>query len=575
MNDQAEIEKGAQHIAEICSIPVPIALILYQRGYTSPQMVKNFLYPDFSSLPMPGEMKGMNNGVACMVEAILNKENIVIHGDYDVDGVTGTVLLLDFFRQLGIEAQFHVPNRLTDEYGLTTESIRSIYTKLNNSPGVIITVDCGITSCEAINYAYSLGFKVIVTDHHEPKKTIPSAEAIINPKQEGCGFPFKYLSGVGVAFFFIAALRRELINRDYWQDLASIPNLKQYLDLVALGTVADVMPLTAINRVLVRGGLEVLNNGRREGIAALCRESGMHQKDKLVSEDISFKLAPRINAAGRMGDARTAIELLFGHNKKESKNKAVKLEQYNAARKETEQAVLQDIFHTCETMAEEGYKGLAVFHPDCHPGILGIIASRVVERFHLPAVIVTNENAEKNGEILLKGSGRSIPGINLLGKIEQCKASLTRFGGHIMAVGVTLEQRNWEKFKLDFAGHCAQEQNVDFLTQQVCADCNISDKTMLTRDFTKYLQLLQPFGEDNPEPTFHLKGVELSSVKTVGDHLCFELKISSQEKIRGIGFNMAEKVELARKTVVDLVFKLRFSYFRGSARREILLVDVS
>ncbi|PIE59265.1 MAG: single-stranded-DNA-specific exonuclease RecJ [Desulfobulbus propionicus] len=574
--------EGSTHshlvLAKECKLPRPLALILQQRGVDSPEKVSRFLYPDFSMLPVPGLMKGVEAGVSCIVQAVKKNKPIVVHGDYDVDGVTATVLLVDFFRKINNNVTYYIPNRLTEQYGLTCESVRSIHQSLGSSSGVIVTVDCGITSFEAVEHAHKLGLEVVITDHHEPESDVPQAEAVINPRQKGCTFPFKELAGVGVAFFFVAALRRTLVNEGYLQDETSVPNLKQYLDLVALGTVADVMPLLQTNRVLVRAGMEVLNDGRRCGIEALCRRCGVHKHDKLFAEDISYRLAPRINAAGRLGNVDVAVRLLLGTTQAEVETEAAMLEQFNHTRKELEQGVLKEMYEQCDLLLQKGYKGLAVYHPDCHPGIVGIVASRIVDRYHLPAIVVTREKEMHAGEEMLKGSGRSVQGINLLEKIELCKQFMTRFGGHVMAVGITLEKKKWESFQSDFAEKCGDE--IDIISKESpkkpLADCCLADSGMLTDDLVRFLQLLQPFGEKNSEPLFQLKKVRLTGLKNSGQHLTFKLPVAaSMKNIRGIGFYMAEKKELASSAFVDIIFKLRFTYFRGQRRKEILLVDVT
>ncbi|PIE60453.1 MAG: single-stranded-DNA-specific exonuclease RecJ, partial [Desulfobulbus propionicus] len=392
-----EVQHLCQRFAAKFNLPLALARILYDRGYSTEKEVETFLYPSFAELPKPDLMLGIQETVSIVLDAWHAKKEIIIHGDYDVDGVTSTTLMVTFFRSLGLFPRYYIPNRLTDSYGFTNTSVDNIIQLLQGKQGLVITVDCGISSVDAVEYAQEQGIEVVITDHHQPPAELPRASAIVNPKQPGCNFPFKQLSGVGVAFFVIAAIRRAFISRGFWASEAEAPQLKSFLDLVALGTVADVMPLTGVNRILVRAGLEIVNQKQRVGIYALCEQCGMYQNDAIRAEEISFKLAPRLNAAGRMGQSEHAVQLLLAENYKAAKKQAVILEGLNTERRALENAVLDEIYTDCEEFIEQGDKGLVIYHKTCHPGVLGIIAARVVERFHCPAIVVTEEQADEQG----------------------------------------------------------------------------------------------------------------------------------------------------------------------------------
>ncbi|WP_028579090.1 single-stranded-DNA-specific exonuclease RecJ [Desulfogranum japonicum] len=564
--------KISQFLAQEFSIPYQLALILSQRGFVTAEHVEEFLFPRFTSLPKPSQLKGINDAVRVILTCCFQKLPIVIHGDYDVDGISATVLLYQFLKSIGVRPLYHIPNRLTEKYGLSIESIEHIIQKLNGRRGLIISVDCGISANDAIAYAYKQGFKVVITDHHEPPSELPVAEAIINPKQPGCSFPFKELSGVGVAFFLVAALRRELINRNYWDNNGTYPNLKQYLDLVALGTVADVMPLLGANRILVRGGLEVLCNKDRTGILALCEQCGLHRRDAVSSEDISFRLAPRINAAGRMGEADLAVELLLTDSLSVAREYAMQLDELNITRKNLEHDVLGEIMEECEKRVAQGAHALTIYHEDCHPGILGIVASRIAERFQRPAIVVTKDLNNGSDIPSLKGSGRSIEGLNLYDKLMNCSEHLEQFGGHPMAIGLRLRADELADFQQDLDKNCETEKLVT--SRSLHVDYCSKQKRVLSEEFVHKLQLLQPFGEGNPEPLFMLHKQQLHNMKNSKGHLKFQLRSHSQKPISGIGFFLAERLDEIQDNPVDIVFKLKRSFFRGICRNEIQVVDI-
>lgn len=569
-----EVKQLCRRFAEKFNLPLSLAHILCDRGYSTEKEVETFLYPSFAELPQPDMMRGVQETVNIVFEAWQKNKAIIIHGDYDVDGVTATALMVTFFKSLGLSPLYYIPNRLTDSYGFTQTSVHNILKLLNGKQGLVLTVDCGISSVEAVAYAKTKGLEVIITDHHQPPAELPRAEAIVNPKQPGCDFPFKHLSGVGVAFFVIAAIRRAFINHGYWSNEADAPKLKYFLDLVALGTIADVMPLVGVNRILVRAGLDILNQKQRVGIYALCEQCGMYQNDVVRSEEISFKLAPRINAAGRMGQAEHAVRLLLAEDYNAAKTQAKLLEGLNKERRALENAVLEEIYTECETLIEEGYNGLVVFHKSCHPGVLGIIAARIVERFDRPAIVVTEEQADAQDTFHLKGSGRSVEEVNIYEKLDLCSEHLKQFGGHPMAVGVTLETSSFDRFRSAFSNACATEQAGAIASHQT-RSYDMTPKDLDSRGFITKLQWFQPFGEGNPEPLFSLEGVRLHNVKDVSGHLKFSLVVQNTKPINGIGFNLADQMAHVKENPVDILFKFKRSSYRGVKRNEIQLISIS
>ncbi len=564
----------SQKLAQALRLPQIIAELLYRRGWTSPEQAAPFLSPQLAELPPPAALKGLEAAVDLLAETIQAGHQVVIHGDYDVDGITATVLLTDFLAKLGIQAIWHLPNRLTDDYGLTMKSVAGLAKKVR-MPALMITVDCGITSADEVVYAKELGFRVIITDHHRPPsdpERMPQADAVINPQQADCTFAYKGLSGVGVAFFLITALRRKMVEQGVWTQ-KTMPNLRDFLDLVALGTVADVMPLTEVNRIIVRAGLEVLAEQRRPGIRALCKATKIGQ-GVITAENIAFQLAPRINAAGRLGTPQLAAELLLS-KRETAKGLAEELELANLERRELEAAVLDEATRQAEEQVKEGLESLVLYGRNWHLGVIGIIASRMVDRFHLPALVFTGDTptySMEEGEVMvMKGSGRSVPGLNLHQALEGCQKQILRFGGHAMAAGLTVRQDAFESFRALFD---SQVQTMERVEQEhgIRVDAVLDDQQNC-REILKGLQRMEPFGEGNPEPVFLVQNIQLEEVHCLREHLKFSLQLNGT-RLSGIGFFMAEQEAPAVAGRVDLAFRLKESCFRGKKRLDVHAVAV-
>jgi single-stranded-DNA-specific exonuclease len=555
---RGSLERGfGEMIARELGIPCQLGEILYNRGVTTLKQAKEFLYPQLSMLPMPEKMKGVREAVSCILENCRENRPIFIHGDYDVDGITATALLMAFFREIGQESFFYIPNRLEESYGLSVSSINRLVAQCPGREGVIISVDCGITAIREVAYAKQLGHRIIVTDHHEPQDILPAADAILNPKQAGCTFPCSFLSGVGVTFFLVMALRKTM---------APSVNLKKYLDLVALGTVADVVPLLGVNRVLVRAGLEVLSAKDRLGVFSLCNCSGLEVEQGVLSEDISFKLAPRINAAGRLGCPHKGVELLLAEDMQQARQAALALEQMNAVRKQLVVDALAMVEAACVEQAQAGVNGLTIYQYDCHPGVLGILASRIVERYNRPTIVFTDDKKNGPGD-LIKGSGRSIREVNLFHVLDQCSYVLEQFGGHAMAVGLTLKKKNLGLFAQLFNQKLIQFNNQLSATVETVIDYKMTDISLLTKNFAQALQWLQPFGEGNPEPIFLLPEQKLLSPRVRNGHLIFQVQ-GRGHIFHGIGFRLdCPGMDLAHPA--NLVFQLKRSWFKGAERDQV------
>jgi single-stranded-DNA-specific exonuclease len=562
------------------NIPPQLVEILYQRGITSLAELQNFLYPQLAMLPDPLTMQGMDRAIDCLLASMAARprQPIFIHGDYDVDGMTATALLVAFFREIGIQdVHWYIPNRLEEKYGLSTQSIdRLVSLHEFKSPhgGVLVTVDCGITAVEEVAYARSLGLRVIITDHHEPQEQQPEADAIVNPKQAGCVDHCSSLSGVGVAFFLVMGLRRAMATHGH-SPAVTVPNLKKYLDLVALGTVADVVPLVGINRILVRAGLEVLSAKSRHGLFSLCEICGIRDQP-VQTEDIAYKLAPRLNAAGRLGQPHHGVNLLLASTRDQAEDIALILEELNRKRKQLEVETLETVMAQCGAQVEAGWNGLCVYHAACHPGVVGILAARLVDTYSRPALVFTDDATRNDTKNYLKGSGRSVPGMNLLTALQACSPLLEQFGGHAMAAGLSITQENLAAFAKIF------HQQVTRLGisggeggGKIQIDWHLQESSLLTEEFIRAVQLLQPCGEGNPEPVFLMTRERLLQPRNMKGHLGFQVHPGdNRATIRGIGFHLwCESLDL--REPVDLVFHLRRSWYRGVEQHQLHALHIA
>ncbi len=477
------------------------AMVLCNRGIEL-DAVPNFVNPRLSKLHDPMELAGMDKAVERIWQAVKKRERILIHGDFDTDGITSTALLMWVLRENGAEVDSYLPHRIDDGYGLSTESIQ----KGVEDHSLIITVDCGITSIEGAVYAKSRGIDLIVTDHHQPDESIPDAYAVVNPKLAPEQEHLQPLAGVGVCFKLCHAFLKygREQNLGGWR-----PELREGMDLVALGTVADIVPLTGENRSLVRYGMKVLTAQRRPGIHALCEIAGV--RDKLTTEDIAFRLAPRLNAAGRMGDAEDALELLQAQSVIEAHRQARKLDSYNRARQDHEEETYQAARSLIKGKDLLRYNSLVVSGTDWHRGVIGIVASRLAQEYNRPAIVLAGD-----GRGSLNGSGRSVPGVNLVRALDACRELLERFGGHPMAVGLALAEHQINAFTDAFseAVHEICPETSAFLPIiQLEGHLELGE---LTDQFFYERELLQPFGHKNPAPVFQFSKVHCNKIMHAG-----------------------------------------------------------
>ncbi|MEE4241737.1 MAG: single-stranded-DNA-specific exonuclease RecJ [Desulfopila sp.] len=549
-----------------------IIRILSNRKITEKEDLRRFLYPTLHDLESPFLLKGMVESCRIISTALQEKQNIVIWGDYDVDGVTATALLIRFFKMLGKEVMWFVPNRFKDGYGLNTFQLEKLAAIINQP--LLITVDCGITNKKEILYAKSLGYKIIVTDHHEPGEKTIQADAVINPKQQGCSFKAKDISGVGIAFYLSMGIRSYLKEAGYYSDNSvEPPNLKQLLDLVAIGTVADMVPLQGNNRVLVKAGFEVLNTTPSTGIKALLRECDVRSV-KITAEDIAFQLAPKINAAGRLEEASLAVELLVENNEKAAAKLAGKLTLLNDKRKTLCRECLEytlDI--SCKRLLKKD-NCLVEVVPDSI-GILGIVASQVCENFKVPVILVAESEDKELGRVL-KGSCRSIPGVNIHKILTKCEKHLIHYGGHPMAAGITLYKKDFASFRECFIKESRPlAELIKPEPQRVDLEWNV--ERTLSPETTAQIYLLEPFGVGNRKPIFVDKNILLQDIKKMGKngtHLSFN-KRGKFENTQCVAFRFGEyEQHLKGSPTFNLLYSIAVSRYKNSEKWQVHLVDL-
>ena len=453
-------EAAASRLAGALGLHPLAARALAARGLADPVLASRFLSPRLEDLPDPFTMKGMEGAVARIVRAVEEGQRIACYGDYDVDGVTSTVLLSGFLGAAGGVVSTYIPHRLVEGYGLNGAAVERL---ADQGVNLIVTLDCGITSVAEVAAAARRGVDVVVVDHHTVPVDLPAASAILNPHQSGCAYPSKHLAAVGVTFNLVMALRRRLRERGRFGATRPEPNLREMLDLVALGTVADVVPLVEVNRVLVRFGLAELGKARRPGVRALLRVAGVATGEVTASQ-VGFRLAPRVNAAGRLDDAGRGVRLLSTADPAAADALAEELDRENRARQEIERQILEEALEDAARLVAAGARGLVLSRPGWHPGVVGIVASRVVERFHRPAVLVGVSDG------VGKGSGRSIAAFHLHDALAACAVHLARFGGHRHAAGVTIDPGAIPAFREAFEAHAASVLRDDDLVPRTRID---------------------------------------------------------------------------------------------------------
>ena len=530
-----------------------LARILVNKNITPKDEIDLFMNPTRKDFHNPFLMPDMEIIVDRVLQAIEQKEKIMIYGDYDADGITSITVLKSFLEERGLEVASYIPNRLDEGYGLNKTALKKIY---DDGYRLIITVDCGISGIDEVDYANSLGMEVLITDHHEPAETLPKAVAVVDAKRKDNKYPFNQLAGVGVVFKLIQAISIKL-------DLEEKEYLK-YLDIVCIGTISDIVPLIDENRVIAKLGLKLIAQTKNIGLKALLEVIGFKNID---STTISFGVAPRINACGRMGDEQVALDLFLEKDYDKAKELAIKLNEYNIERQTIEKSIFDEATEKIEKN-EKDKACIIVGSEGWHHGIIGIVASKVTEMYFKPSILICFEGNDG------KGSGRSIPGFDLHDALTECSDYLEKFGGHSMAVGVTVSRDKFELFKNKFEEY-AKSHDIDKIIPVINIDSELSLKD-IDIDSVKSLQKLEPYGEANKMPVFMIRNLKINSIRALseGKHLKLTLKDDGY-MINAIGFNMGNlSNEYLIDDKVDVIGNLDINSFNGNDSIQLILKDI-
>ena len=542
-----------------------IATLLANRNIKTPEDARTFLYPSLETLTRPFAIRDMDKAVERIILAIENCEKILIFGDFDADGVTATAVLNDFLTHVNGEISWYIPHRTKEGYGLKAQHIAMA---VEQQIDLIITVDCGSDSFKAIELARLEDIDVIVTDHHEVPDPAPTPLALVNPKQKACHSGLQHLAGVGVAFYLVIALRMEMRKKGVWQNLSE-PNLMDSCDLVALGTIADMVPLMAENRILTMIGIDVMRRGNRPGLKALVDIAKVDQKF-IDSDDIAFRIAPRVNAAGRMSHARICIDLFCSKDIRGAEQKAGILDQLNKKRQHTEQSIVDQIELRIAHQEDSTRKhALVMWDKSWNPGVLGIAASKISRKYACPVVLISTANSPATG------SCRSVNKINIHRALMQCSKFLESFGGHAMAAGFSIKEKNIDGFAQCFQGTIKSIVDGEELKKTLELDC-ILELDAVTEELVKDIDRLRPFGMGNPEPLFYCKDITVVRSAIIGTrHRKMALaKQTNQSKacVEAIHFNV-DNPDLVPNQFKRIAFRIRMNRFNRKFSPQIIIEE--
>ena len=550
-------ETNAQRINEIVdkfNISEILAKIIVNRGITDDRDIEVFLNPTRNDFYDPFLMPDMEKTVERILKAIDNKEKVIIYGDYDVDGITSITVLKKFLSERGLNVDYYIPNRLEEGYGLNKQAIEKI---INEKYTLIITVDCGISAIEEVEICNKSGIDVIVTDHHEQLDTIPNAYTVVDCKRKDNTYPFRELCGAGVVFKLIQAISIKL-NLDAKEYL-------KYLDIVCIGTISDIVPLISENRVIAKLGLKLVEQTKNIGLKILIQETGYK---KIDSGMISFGIAPRINACGRMGYQEEALKLFLTDNIEEARVITSKLNKYNIQRQEKEKEIFEQAIKALEKEDINNINSIVLCGENWHHGVIGIVASKLTEKFFKPTILICIEDG------IGKGSGRSIPGFDLHGALVSSSKYLEKYGGHEMAVGLSLKKENFDYFKKLFE-QISEEQKINEIIPVIKLDGEVNLKD-INKNIVKELELLEPFGEKNRTPIFVYKNLKIDSIRSLseGKHLKLTLK-DDNLLINAIGFNLGYlSNEFLIGDKIDVAGVLEINNFGGEETVQINIKDI-
>ena len=557
LKSKPEKEK-VQALQNALQVDEIIATLLVQRGIETYEQAKTFFRPTLEDLHNPYLMKDMDKAVSRIEKAIANNENILVFGDYDVDGTTAVSLVSSYLRSFYPNVATYIPDRYNEGYGI---SYLGIDYAEDNDVSLIIALDCGIKSIDHVNYAKAKNIDFIICDHHRPGDILPDAIAVLDPKREDCSYPYDELCGCGVGFKLIQALAE---NKNQ-----TIEDLLPYLDLVAIAIAADIVPITGENRVLAKFGLEVINNNPRPGIKALIQNV---KKKVLTITDVVFIVAPRINAAGRVKHGNEAVALLTEYNLEQAEQFASEIEQHNSDRKELDKQITKEALLQIEENNEQNRFSTVVYQENWHKGVIGIVASRLVEKYYRPTIVFT-----KSGD-KLAASARSVKDFDVYNALDACAEHLEQFGGHMYAAGMTLKEENYEKFKAAFENEVKKTIPPDLLIPEIAVDLemNFSD---LDEKFMRILKQFEPFGPENMTPIFMSKNViDSGYAKTLGndaEHLKVFVKQNNSPNFNAIGFGLGAKIDvLKNRNPFEAVYVVEENEWNGTVSLQLQLRDV-
>ena len=545
----------ADKIANEFNISKIVASIIANKGLKDNNEIEVFLHPRRGDFHDPFLMPDMDKAVARIIQAIDNKEKVAIYGDYDVDGITSSTVLHRFLEERGLHTDIYIPNRLNEGYGLNKKEIEAI---AETKHTLIITVDCGITGYDEIEYAKTFGIDTVVTDHHEPPEKLPDAIAVVDCKRKDNKYPFNGLAGVGVAFKLTQALAIKL-------NLPEESYLK-YLDIVCVGTISDIVPLVDENRTISKLGLRLVKQTRNIGLKVLLESIGYK---KIDSNTISFGIAPRINACGRMGHEKEALKLFLTNNIEEAKQITQKLNEYNLQRQEIEKRIFDEAQELMQNPEEQKLPCIVLRKENWHHGVIGIVSSKITDMYFKPSILMCIEEGN-----IAKGSGRSIPGFDIHEALENCKENIKQFGGHSMAIGITIDNDKFDDFKKQIEEYAESKQ-----ISEIVPVLNIDEKVQLKNinlSDIKDLELLEPFGEANKPPIFQINNLKIESIRTLtqGKHLKLDVK-EENTRFSAIGFNLgnlANDYKIGDK--VNIAGFLEINSFNGMDNIQINIKDI-
>ena len=547
-------EKLVNEICEKYNLNKVIGKIIVNRHVVNDEDVRIFITPTRDDFHNPFLFKGMDIAVDRIIKAINNKEKISIYGDYDVDGITSTTVLKKYLMDRGISVDTYIPNRLHEGYGLNKKAIDTIKER---NIDLIITVDCGISAIEEVDYAVRLGMDIIVTDHHEVGEKLPNALAVIDAKRKDNTYPFRALAGVGVVFKLIQALsiKLEIKPEEYLK----------YLDLVCVGTISDIVPLEGENRTIAKLGLMLIKVTRNLGLRELIKSSGYKEID---SNTISFGVAPRINACGRMGHEEEALKLFLAEDLESATKITKELNEYNTLRQSTEKAIYEEAVQQIEKNHLDANNSIVLGGKGWHHGVIGIVSSKVTDKYYKPSILLSFEDN------IAKGSGRSVPGFDLYEGLAKCEDVLEKYGGHSMAVGLTLKKENLENFKERFE-QIAKEKNIKELVPIIYIDDELKLKD-INMDLVKSISILEPFGEANKVPLFLIRNLKIDSIRALSEGRHLKLTLRDENfVINAIGFELgylAEEYRIGDR--IDVVGTLEINSFNGFSSIQINMKDI-